>query len=1108
LIPVLTRTRDFSGGVDQYIEILNRYPEDETLTREAALYASANRVSQKLHDYYVKAAADSPRDFRWPMVLARIEAQAEDFPAAIASYTRAVGVRPDRTDLLVARLNLEERLLRFDEAAATAERLYDLTYRNPQWMDKLAEIRARQGRTADAVSALNRAWIEGRPDNAQNFVDVAERLAAWSMLPEARRFAEEALKRKPDIDLPIYTRILIRQRATDLALARLATVKEPLAELRASEMASMVALYYTPEEKAKFAAAIEKQAERIALAEGAGLADLQAKWVFEQLMSEPAEPEAAERKQKLILLQRSRFRFDELGSQLEAFDRALTAAQHADELLEAAVSYRASGNTAAELRVLQIQHNRSALNGPQLDRYCQLLLAQPQRMVAAIGREARPQAANAMLNYVVQHAAPAVMQQAIAARGQKAGPLWTKAYTGLAGLYNVTNTAPVRAAFTGLLGDMTIGSRIGKPVDREQQLAGDLWFYYGSRYGEYLGAARQPGAADYLPAIVEATPGRSEAYFTLAEYFRDSGDAASAITDYGSALDLNPSRADVHDRLAMIAARAANTEQAVQEWRLSLSALTAMMNRARVPQKFWSDLSDALDHIGQAKQLAPLRDDLDKLLRLYIRRNGTFQIEPLMQGVLAAASDPAAGVAWIADLSGSAADPVQFLSALLDRPWIPESQKDVLYARIVESAQAQVAQSFGEQQARAREQLWTWQIAWAGDLLARKENTRAAQIVASFPAEARKQRLSEMIPLEVRSAARAGALPAQLARYEEPLPFEQLRNAAALLTRDGDAASSRRVLQFIYTHQLNAGDLSASTFLGLAEIRLQENDTAGALALLRRMTLVSGDAFTGLDPAAALLEKTGHAEAAEFLAALVKAEPWNVAARERLAALQNTGPDLTAIAKLDQAAYPTRVAAALAIRKLKSEPLTGTAAELILLSSQDPLTETAVNHSYFTAARLEASATRDPATRERLLSAVLAADPKLQAPRLDLFRAALEARHDSLAIAIARQLSPGFSERAEFNTWEADAFLNGASDDTRLTIARGLGEAHQRLGDWRAAASYFQIAQHIRPQDPVRRALDTVRARMEVDARNDARRPIVADHLEQDRPVRPKVGLR
>jgi len=72
-------------------------------------------------------------------------------------------------------------------------------------------------------------------------------------------------------------------------------------------------------------------------------------------------------------------------------------------------------------------------------------------------------------------------------------------------LYFASNAAPVRAAFPAILGEMTIGSRIGKPLDRNRQLAGDLWFYYGGRYGEYLGTMKQAGVEDYLPAMVEAT---------------------------------------------------------------------------------------------------------------------------------------------------------------------------------------------------------------------------------------------------------------------------------------------------------------------------------------------------------------------------------------------------------------------------------------------------------------------------------------------------------------------------------------------------------------------------------------------------------------------------
>ena len=516
LIPVLTRVKDYSAAVDQYIEILNRYPDDDALAREAALYAQQNGVAKKLHDYYAKTAADSPKDYRWPMVLARVETQMEDYPSAIASYTRAAVVRPDRPDLIKERLNLEDRLLRFDEAAVSAQKLYDLTYRNPTWMEKLAELRARQGRNADAVTALNKAFIDGRSDSAVNFLEVAQKLETWGMLAEAHKFADEALKRAPEDSVKIWARILARQQQYDAVFAKLPTLK-PATALQVAQVVATSAATYSPDDKTKFAAAIEKQPLRIPMAETAGFLELELKWRLAAAMAKPgaaANPSI----DRIIAIQKSRLRFDELGAQLEAYDRLLPTQTNLHREAEEADDYRASGNTAAELRVLKRIFDRHEAQGPVLERYTQLLIARPQQLTAAIASDTEAANVNAMLNYVLQHANAAVSQQAIAARGQKNGPLWTKAYTGLTGLYFASSAAPVKAAFTGILGPMTVGARIGKPTDRDQQLAGDEWFYYGSRYGEYLGAIKQAGSENYLPAIVEATPGRSEAYFQLAEY--------------------------------------------------------------------------------------------------------------------------------------------------------------------------------------------------------------------------------------------------------------------------------------------------------------------------------------------------------------------------------------------------------------------------------------------------------------------------------------------------------------------------------------------------------------------------------------------------------------
>ena len=88
----------------------------------------------------------------------------------------------------------------------------------------------------------------------------------------------------------------------------------------------------------------------------------------------------------------------------------------------------------------------------------------------------------------------------------------------------------------------------------------------------------------------------------------------------------------------------------------------------------------------------------------------------------------------------------------------------------------------------------------------------------------------------------------------------------------------------MFAREIEEHKLVAANFLGLAEIRLAAGDTPGALDLLRRLVVAVGSPFENLDPASALLEKTGHnSEAVEFLEQLVKSAPWDSSFRLRLA---------------------------------------------------------------------------------------------------------------------------------------------------------------------------------------------------------------------------------
>jgi len=368
-----TQLGDWSEARDQYVELINAYPEDASLAQEAALVAGAHGEREALLGFYRKTVEASPRDARWSIVLARLETALEDYPAAIDAYSKAIHVRPEQKDLYESKADLEERLYRLDDAVADYEQLYKLSYRDPQWMVKAAEARARQGRGADAVKALVEAWIAGRPPQAGNYFEVATRLEQWGLLDEARGFAEQGVEAagadllvdtKTQAGAAIYARVMTRQRQNDAAFTRLAiarmkaedvpltavaqqVLKEGVGAITNEEwrqrridertrqagsgfaqalrsMASVVNDYYTPEEKTQFAAWLqtksatasdgtELRAVYLPAIRAAGLKEMEAEllWQFVENADRSRQNELNE----WLQLQRQRVQLDGAGAE-------------------------------------------------------------------------------------------------------------------------------------------------------------------------------------------------------------------------------------------------------------------------------------------------------------------------------------------------------------------------------------------------------------------------------------------------------------------------------------------------------------------------------------------------------------------------------------------------------------------------------------------------------------------------------------------------------------------------------------------------------------------------------------------------------------------------
>ncbi len=1201
LIPALTRMNNHSGAIDQYIELINSFPEDDALVTEAALYALRYHRQQQLVEFYAKTVARSPKDYRWSMVLAKTQTNLEDYPAAIETYGKSIAIRPDRSDLYISRAELEERLMRFDEAAADYEHIYQLAYKDSQWMEKLAAVRARQGRINDVVTALQAALIDGRPDTPGKYFAVAHRLENWGMLEQARKFAEQGVSKagsellatgENDDGAKLYVRLMTRlrqhesaykvlQNALEGASAELPVVKEQLEkkgisaltdaqwrenarqkrietarnEMQAAleEMGRAVHTYFTPDERLVFAQFVESKRNGMSLEDldkfliplsvNADLADQEARWRFELLMQWAQVPNRYMNVQPFVDLQRRRGRFAELGAQMEQLASALPALGRTGEWSLAADAYYAAGDEDNELRVLGMIFPH--MDVAKQERYFKLLLQKrPQELIRIASTWTNPADwGEHAANYAVAHGSPAVAHAVVHARGSVRPPVWNKAYNALVGLYLAEPTSEINNAFLSALGDDPISERLAKPEDRNQQLAGNIWFYYGSRYGEYLGTSKQGNPEDFLAAILEQSPASASGYKTLADYYETAGNTKLAIADYEHTLELTPNRPDVYDSLAAAYDKQGDRAVALTQWQQAYAVLAKQLSSSHVPDTFWRDFGRTCDQLRARHLFSELKPDADAIVRTYLRYNGTWQSNAVLHPAYAAQGDPATATAWLLDVASFAPEPARVLGDVADASWIPQAQRVLVYRRIIELKQGAIGKLDGFERQTAQQELAYWQERWIRYLVTTKQYAEAATALAALPPETRRTENSSLVPLEMQITSQLGTLDAKLSGYRaEPQTApaaDLLRTAARELFEAGDKQSARKILEFVFAREIEEHKLVASNFLGLAEIRLAAGDTAGALDLLRRLVIAVGAPFENLEPASALLEKTGHnVEAVEFLEQLVKAAPWDPSYRLRLANAKLTiGPDANVaqksfsdIASSPASAYDLRLKAA-SLLAGKPHASLGSGELDLLASEKTAVTSSAADKFYYYEARMRAAEnTTDAHTKIQLLSHCIIDFPRRDAARVPLFNAEIGSGSYDNALGIIEPLfqTQYFrSDESQSDTEEAQIVSSGDDEESedesnnftsaeeqlsrpqRAHLSQVIADTMARLERFPDALSFYQKARSLEISPANRKTLNRkigdMKSILRIQRENAARQPLLHEPLEQDRVVHSRL---
>ena len=740
LIPALTQLKDYEGAETQYIALLSAFPEDAPTTQQAALYAIRYQRQQQLVAFLETTVKQSPQDSRFAIDLAQVQTTYGNLPAALSAYDSAIAVRKDRADLYQNRAQLELQLAvagptvdsaKLDAAADDFTHLYGLTYHDPQYQVRLAEIRVRQGRSADAVKALRTAYIEGHPTSgpiaAANAFTVAAQLATWNLLPEARTYAEQGIHLAgPQLLInsdttcaQTYARILTRLGHPETALTTLTAARRAALAQHPSGYADAdpdtrkslvdqqtqtvnqslntavqtigqtVQTYFTPEQRQTYATILDTlhatdATLAIQAAATASFADREANWRRQQLQTAPVDADStATNLAAYTTLENNRLAFGELGHTLEAYAGRLAPDNRDPIRQQAATAYRNAGDFTAELR---ISRSLTLAADPALrDRYLDLLLAHSPAALAALAQDKDASLADAAVNYTMAHGTFQQVNVVLGARGRALPAVWTPANLALAGVYLDGDRATTGSAFIqSLRANDTIAQHLATRANPKTTLTGDLWFDEAARFGLFLNLApASPAneAEDYLPAGLESSPSSPAEYLDLARTYAGARNVPAARAEFAHVLELAPTGSDAiaaHDEQAVLLQQTGNQTAAVAEWRAGLDLLRQLGDQS-YPERFYTGFASITHHL--ALNHLNLQSELEAVLRPYLARNGNYRSNELLHAAYDASPTPAQGITFVITLADAASDPDQVLRDLETASWLPEPQLENLLLR-------------------------------------------------------------------------------------------------------------------------------------------------------------------------------------------------------------------------------------------------------------------------------------------------------------------------------------------------------------------------------------------------------------------------------------------
>lgn len=896
--------KDYTAALDQYIELLNRDAENEALLSESAFFASRYEISSRLFDYYNKTAAASPKDHRWPMLLGRLHLYSSNPEAAIDQFRAAIAIRPERVDLHQSLADAYQRSGKYPEALQEYDRLYALTYKDSRWLSPMAELNARLGNQKKALE-LYEQYLSDRKPMERDF-EMAQKCLNWGMSKSAIAYGNAGIKNFqtdikqwiPPEGFAAYLEALVQNNSSATALElmhqtlnrievaqkkatfdteALRSVQYMIHDSMIRVLPALVKKYSTGDDldvlESKLLAinAVSNYEQRtkrlLPFAQAAGLARAEEKLLL-QLVHESHDNIYWSHHDSLRRFYMDRQAYATCAKFLDAeWHRHHNNADHRNQLLEVAEAYRLAGLKDNELVILREYYNFGKYNTLQaqpVERYLTLLYEKN------LGEELKSSTATADLtaaNFFVKRKDRELATLAIESLSRAQDPVWKTIHLAMLGKELGINEPRIKELFVAGLDLRTIGDSIDARGDSKTSLFGDDWFYYGTRYGEYLWNIHADDAPYYLLSDLEGAPLRSERQDQLGLWYLNTAKLnEQALEHFTLAAELDPKNPNYQDHIAEALYANGKKDEAIALWKSLLAAQT--------PSNYLLVCEAASNH----DFMTAVDADIEKYLTTQIGKYGAAGLNDLIETYLqniSAEKRKALIPKWIT----ASPAPKEFGSALLEITALDQEDRNLVYTQTSNYLKTWMRSAAGNEIEVARNQWVIWNYEAASEYLDNKQNdltnntTKEVLDELKRIAEINTPRVQKLTLLNAQALMRLGKTEeaVDLLRkyvYGDLTDPAQLESAAIdddkylkvnqLLRDEGHPAEAAIILEEMYQRKLLAGVTDSSIFIGLAQIRLDQNKNDEALQYLNRMIYSSPENLDNFNLAADLLEKNNQ----------------------------------------------------------------------------------------------------------------------------------------------------------------------------------------------------------------------------------------------------------